>query len=155
MVPERPAGVVSKPVNPYVAAMLLCAGLAIILIALGPSLLPVGMQRSLAALLIGLLAGFVTIALPVLMLPAFAIGSILSMNYVRDGRLRDVGLLLAGGGSVWTWLWGWHAWNAAVDPAVTTSDAGFFLAIGVAMLVGSAALIASDAAAHRRGGDRE
>ncbi|MEO8509849.1 MAG: hypothetical protein ABI534_01255 [Chloroflexota bacterium] len=135
--------------NLYLAAMLLFAGLAALLIALGPSLLPLGLQRSLAALLIGLLAGFATIALPMLMLPAFAIGSILSMNYVRNGRLRDTGLLLAGAGLVWTTVWGRNAWNAAVDPAVTSSDAGFFLAIGVGMLVGGVAFIIRPAAARR------
>jgi hypothetical protein len=127
--------------NPFVAAMLFCAGLAILLMAVGPSLLPERLQRSLAALLIGLLSGFATIALPMLILPAFAIGSILAMNYVRDGRLRDAGLLLTSAGLVWTVLWGWATWNAAVDPAVTSSDAGFFLAIGVGMLVGGIVFI--------------
>ena len=91
--------------NPYFAAMLACAGMAILLITVGPSLLPIGTQRSLAALLIGLMAGFVTNPLPMLMLPAFAIGVVLAMNRVREGRLRDVGLLLTGAGSVWTALW--------------------------------------------------
>jgi hypothetical protein len=137
--------------NPFFAAMLACAGLAILLIAVGPSLLPIGMQRSLASLLIGLLAGFVTIPLPMLMLPAFAIGAVLVLNHARAGRLRDGGLLLAGAGSVWTTLWGWHSWNAATDPAVTSSDAGLFLALGVAMLVAGIAVIAGDALVRRRG----
>ena len=137
--------------NPYFAAMLACAGMAILLITVGPSLLPIGTQRSLAALLIGLMAGFVTNPLPMLMLPAFAIGVVLAMNWVREGRLRDVGLLLTGAGSVWTALWGWHAWNAATDPAVISSDAGLFLPLGVAMLVGGLGVIAGDLVVHRHG----
>ena len=131
--------------NPFFAAMLVCAGLAIALIVIGPSLLAERTQRSIATLLMGLLTGFVTIALPMLWVPALAIGVVLGMNYVRDGRQRDLGLLLAGAGTIWTALWGWNAWNAAADAGVRgSSDVVGYFAFGVAMLVAGITIVATD-----------
>jgi hypothetical protein len=139
------------PMNPFFAAMLACAGLAILLIAVGPSLLPDGTRRSLARLLIGLMAGFVTIPLPMLMLPALAIGIVLVLNDLREGRLRDAGLVLIGAGSVWTVLFSWLAWDTGIDGRVMSTSVGFLLAIGLGMLVAGISVIAGDAAVRRRG----
>ena len=137
--------------NPFFAAMLFCAGLAIALIVIGPSLLSERTQRSTAAFLVGLLTGFATIALPMVMVPAVAVGVVLGMNYVREGRLRDLGLLLAGWGTIWTALWGWNAWNAATDAGVRgSSDIVGFLAVGIALLVAGVAIVTTDALRRAR-----
>lgn len=137
--------------NPLFAAMLFCAGLAIVLIVIGPSLLSERTQRSTAAFLVGLLTGFATIALPMVMVPAVAVGVVLGMNYVREGRLRDLGLLLAGWGTIWTALWGWNAWNAATDAGVRgSSDIVGFLAVGIALLVAGVTIVTTDALRRAR-----
>ena len=137
--------------NPFFAAMLFCAGLAIVLIVIGPSLLSERTQRSTAAFLVGLLTGFATIALPMVMVPAVAVGVVLGMNYVREGRLRDLGLLLAGWGTIWTALWGWNAWNAATDAGVRgSSDIVGFLAVGIALLVAGVTIVTTDALRRAR-----
>lgn len=137
--------------NLFVAAMLFCAGLAIVLIVIGPSLLSERTQRSTAAFLVGLLTGFATIALPMILVPAIAVGVVLGMNYARDGRLRDLGLILAGWGAIWTALWGWNAWNAATDAGVRgSSDIVGFLAVGVALLVAGVTIVTTDAVRRAR-----
>ena len=137
--------------NPYVAAMLFSAGLAVILVALGPSLFPVPVQRSLASLFIGVFTGFVTIPMPMLIPFAVALGVALGITYVRGERHRDVGLMLAGAGAVWTALWGWNAWNAATDRAVTAPGVEVHLATGVALLLAGLAVVALATGRSRHG----
>lgn len=137
--------------NPFFAAMLFCTGAAVFLIAVGPSLLPETAQRRLAALLLGLLGGFVTIPLPMLWILAVPVAIALGAMYIRDGHVDALGLMLLGAGVVWTSLWGWSAWNDATDPAVSGPSVTGYLAIGVAMLVGGAAFLAGSRLTGRHG----
>jgi hypothetical protein len=140
---------------PWAIALGVAGGLGVLVFlgarSVGSNALLPWLARRLAYLTAGGLIGFLAIGFPPAWPPLAFIGGILAISTVRDRRVHDTALLLAGFGGAWAVLLGWSIRNDLADPSVYGSPEtfGWFL-FGCGVLGAGLLVLIGQALAERR-----